>query len=712
MRQVFQHQKSGEISVEELPAPQCLPGGVLVRTQASLISAGTERSSVTKAQKSLLARARAQQEDVKNVLASLRKEGLAATYRKVLNALDAYRPLGYSAAGIVVASKTAEFNVGDRVACAGSQYAYHAEIISVPRNLTTPIPDGVDFDEACYTTLGAIAMQGMRQAAPLLGESVAVIGLGLLGQLTIQLLKAAGCRVMGLDINPTLFDQARACGADSTLPSDRSSVAGAISFARGLGMDAVIITAATSSNDPLELALHIARRKARVVVVGAVGMDVPRSPFYEKELELLISCSYGPGRYDPVYEEQGIDYPAEYVRWTEKRNMQAFMDMIAMRKIDVAPLTSHRFAIDDAAGAYELITGKSDESYLGIVLGYPEHKGQDGGSFPTPQGLTRHSDVNAAFVGAGSFAQVHLIPHVQTAGAGLAAVSTSTPVRARSVAGRFGFERFATDATEVMGLPGLNLLFCATRHDSHAAYVCQALEHGLAVFVEKPLAIDREQLSRIDEAVRQHDGRVMVGFNRRFSQPFVRMKQFFAGRSDPLSMIYRVNAGAIPASHWIQDPAQGGRIIGEGCHFIDCMSYLCDALPVSIHASSVSGANRNMHLQDIVTISVKFSDGSIGTLHYFANGDKSLDKEYCEAHCEGKSALMRNFKTLDIYWGSRKQSFSYDGSKGHKEEVTATVAAVRDGRPFPISYETLRAITLATFAAVESLETGETISLL
>ncbi|GAB1430528.1 bi-domain-containing oxidoreductase [Ignavibacteria bacterium] len=709
MLQVLQYQKNGEMLVAELPQPQCRAGGILVRTVASLISAGTERSSVAGAQSSMLERARSQPEAVKQIIENIKKEGLIATYERVKSKLESYKMLGYSASGIVVESRCPEFATGDRVACAGAQFAHHAEYISVPKNLAVRIPDKVSFEDACYTTLGAIAMQGVRQADVRLGETVAVIGLGLLGQITVQLLKASGCRTVGLDINEALFPMASEFGCEATFVSKLESASAIKSFTRGLGTDAVIITASTDSDEPMLLALDIARKKSPVVVVGAVPMNVPRSPFYEKELELRISCSYGPGRYDPIYEENGIDYPSGYVRWTENRNMGAFLDLIAAGSLRVESMTTHRIAINDAVMGYDLITGKIREPYLGIVLNYPESAAPSKKCIKNKE-FDKQSSVGLGLVGAGSFAQAMLLPPLKAAGVDFAAVSTSTPANAKSAAHKFGFAQFSTDSSEVIADKNVSFVVIASRHDSHARYVEQALIAGKPAFVEKPLAINREQLDAIDEFAA--NGRIMVGFNRRFSAPFKAIKEFFGKRSDPMTMVYRVNAGSIPKANWIQDTAQGGRIIGEGCHFFDCMTYLCGALPIAVYAESISGANREIANHDIVSITVKFTDGSVGTLHYFANGDASLGKEYCEVFCENSVAIMDNFTKVSLHRGKKQKILTFDGSKGHREEIEATVKAVKSGTPMPIGYAEIRAVTLATFAAEESLATGNKIPIM
>jgi polar amino acid transport system substrate-binding protein len=708
MLQIVQYQKNGQMSIAELPAPACRAGGILVRTVTSLISAGTERTSVVNGQSSLLEKARQQPEQVKQVLDTIKRDGIIATAERVRSKLESYKTLGYSAAGIVIESRCQEFAPGDRVACAGAQYAHHAEYLSVPKNLAVRLPDSVSFDEACYTTLGAIALQGVRQADLRLGETVAVIGMGLLGQLTAQLLKASGCRVIGLDINPTLEKPALDSGCEIYLPSSRDQVQHILGFTRNMGTDAVIITASTDSDEPIRLALEIARRKSPIVIVGAVPMNIPRSPFYEKELDLRISCSYGPGRYDPLYEEGGIDYPAAYVRWTENRNMTAFLDLIASGAINVRDMTTHHFPINDALQAYDLITGRKNEPYVGIIITYPERQNGNIRSIAnTGFKPVNKSAIGIGFIGAGSFAQAQLLPPIRSAsGIYLTGVSTSSPANALSTGQKYGFRFSTTDSMEIIRNEETDLIFCASRHDSHAAYVLACLKAGKPVFVEKPLCVDAAQLEQIEAEIQQNGGRVMVGFNRRFSDSFMAIKEFLKGRTEPMSISYRVNAGAIPLSSWIQDPAQGGRIIGEGCHFIDCMVYLTGSLPIQVYAQQIAGDNRNTGHHDCVHIFLRFADGSIGNLQYLSNGDSAIPKEYCEVFCQGKTAIMNNFTNVILSQGKKAKTLSFNGQKGHAREVQETIRAIRENKPMPITFQEIRAITLATFAAQESMATG------
>lgn len=713
MRQVVQHQKSGEIEVTELPAPALRPGWIVVRTASSLISAGTERASVEKSQASLLERARKQPDDVKQVIEMAKKEGPLNTLRKVMNKLDSYRALGYSAAGVVIESGCDAFAPGDRVACAGAGYAVHAEVITVPKNLAVRIPENVTFDEASFTTLGAIALQGVRQADLRLGESVAVVGLGLLGQITVALLKASGCRVIGLDVDTTQFPLAKKFGADVLLPSTPDAVVAVETATRGLGADAVIITAATGSNAPMESAIRMARKKGRVVVVGAVGMDLPRSPFYEKELEITISCSYGPGRYDPSYEEEGHDYPAAYVRWTEGRNMEAILDLIAAGSLDVAQIITHRFPLDEASRAYELIMGETGDPFLGVVLNYPDApEGTPVRRVAIAETAAPTADGGAqrlSFIGAGSFAQSNLLPHLARLDLRFLSAVTATPANARSVAGKFGFAEAGTDAAAELVRAEADLIFIATQHDTHGDYVARALEAGKQVFVEKPLAITIDELERIAAIARTND-RVMVGFNRRFSESFAAVKRHFAPVLEPLTMIYRVNAGHIPTGHWVQRPEQGGRIIGEACHFVDTMQFLTGARPRTVHAAAISSTNVERRNADTVAITITFDDGSIGTLHYIAVGAKDVAKEYCEVHGGGRSAIMDDFRRVTLAGGGGGVK-KFDGTKGHREEMIEVVNAMRSGAPMPISFQSLYDTSLLCILALESLATGETQSL-
>jgi predicted dehydrogenase/threonine dehydrogenase-like Zn-dependent dehydrogenase len=712
--QVIQYQKTGEISVDELPAPKLRPGSLLVRNVFSLISAGTERSSVETAQASMIQKARLRPDLVRQVMDNVNREGLMATYKKVQDRLDNFKELGYSSAGVVIESGVDDIKVGDRVACGGVGYASHAEIISVPRNLAVKMPDEVGFDEASFTTVCAIAMQGVRQADVRVGEQVAVIGLGLIGLITVQLLKASGCRVIGMDVAPRNFDLALTLGCDRCTLSNDDAVFEVQSFTRGYGADAVIVTAATKSDQPVELAIQCARKRGTVVALGAVGMNIPRSPFYEKEVNFRTSCSYGPGRYDSEYEERGHDYPLGYVRWTENRNMEAVLDMMAMRKLTVQPLITHRIPVEESLRAYDIITGKIQEPYLGVLIQYAEPS--------APVGLSRRVELRSAgtavsgrkavlgFIGAGNFTQSMLLPPVMKLTPRLRGLATGKPVNAKNIGKKYNFEFCATDTSEIINDKDINLVFVTSRHDSHARYVTQALRAGKSVFVEKPPALNHEELEGVLDAYSEsaRNGSsplLMVGYNRRFSEPLLAMQKFFAGRTEPLVMHYRVNAGFMPSTHWMQSPEQGGRFIGEGGHFVDVMQFLSGALPTSVYAvAPTDAAHRYNH--DNILLSITFADGSTGTIHYLANGSAAVDKEYLEVFGSQKTAQMWNFKKLECFDGRKKSSTSYNGDKGHAAEMKALLEGFEKGTGSPVSIESLAATSRVTFAVVESLRTG------
>lgn len=713
MLQIIQYQKTGEISVDELPAPKLRPGGVLVRNVFSLISAGTERTSVETAQASMIQKARLRPDLVRQVLDNVNREGLVATYKKVQDRLDSFKELGYSTAGVVVESAVDDIKAGDRVACGGVGYASHAEIISVPRNLIVKMPDEVGFDEAAFTTVAAIAMQGVRQADVRVGEQVVVIGLGLVGLLTVQLLKASGCRVLGMDVDTRNFDLAQTLGCDRCTISNDDALFEAQSFTRGYGADAVLVTAATTSNQPVELAIQCVRKRGKVVAVGTVGMNIPRSPFYEKEVTFLTSCSYGPGRYDAEYEEHGHDYPLGYVRWTENRNMEAVLDMMAQRKLNVRSLITHRIPVEESLRAYEIITGKAQEPYLGVLIRYSDPS--------VPLALSRRIDLRLAsrpasgrkavlgFIGAGNFTQSTLLPALMKLAPRMRGLATGKPVNAKNIAKKYHFEFCATDAGEIIHDKEVNLIFVTSRHDSHAHYVAQALRAGKNVFVEKPLALNREELDSILAAYAEAEQTgtsplLMVGYNRRFSEPARAIQRMFAGRSEPLAMHYRINAGFLPSTHWTQSPDQGGRFIGEGGHFVDLMQFLCGALPISVHAVAPSDGAR-LYNNDNLVVTITFADGSVGTIHYLANGSTAVEKEYLEIFGDQKTARMWNFKKLECAIGRKRSTSSFSGDKGHAAEMKALLEVFESGAGSSVSIESLTATSRVTFAAMESVRT-------
>lgn len=711
MKQIIQNFRSGTLKVDEVPPPSLRGNGLLVLNEASLISPGTEKSTVQVAQKNLVGKAMDRPDMVRKVLAAVQKDGLRDTVKRVFQRLDTPVALGYSCAGTVVeASRDADrFSVGDRVACAGQNYASHAEMVYVPKNLCVKIPEAVDFEDASFVTLGAIALQGVRQAEPRLGDRIAVIGLGLLGQLTVQLLKASGCRVLGSDLDPSKLQLARQFGADLTATPAEILEASA-TFSEGHGVDAVIITASTKDNGPVEVAGDIARKKGRVVVVGAVGMNLPREPYYKKELELRLSMSYGPGRYDHQYEEHGRDYPFGYVRWTEQRNMQAFLELVAERKVLLKPLITHRFPIEQAESAYALMM-EGATPYIAMVITYPSDRTRN---------LPRRVEVGAGqaakavtvgIIGAGNHVKDMLLPPLQSMGnVAIRGICTASGITAKTLAGKITAAYCTSDHQSILEDSAINSVLIGTRHDSHASMVVKSLLADKHVFVEKPLCLTEEELAEIRSTYEKKaaDGlQLMVGFNRRFSPHAKEAQAFFASRSNPLAMLYRVNAGRIPPDHWVQDPVVGGgRILGEVCHFVDYMQALCGSPPVSVFASRV-GRHSSGITEDQCSLTLTFGDGSLGTIVYTAEGNSGLPKERFEAHTDGKSLTMDDFTETHCYAAGKTRVFKTPKrDKGFTEEMTRFVQAVERGLPPVIPFEQVEAVTRACLLAVRSLQSG------
>lgn len=711
MKQLLQNLRTGEAKVADVPVPAVQPGQVLVRTAASLISAGTERALTELGQKSLLGKARERPELVGKVWEKVKTEGVAQALEGVRDKLEQSHAVGYSAAGIVIetGNGVTDLRPGDRVACAGTDYASHAEVISVPRNLCVRLPENLSFEAGAFGTLGAIALQGVRLAEPTLGESVVVIGLGLVGQLTVQLLKANGCRVFGVDIDESRVQLANVCGAEQGCVPDEAREQ-VLAWSRGRGADGCIITAATSSDQPIQLAGEISRLKGRVVAVGLVGMNVPRHVYYQRELTLKVSLSYGPGRHDPQYEVRGNDYPVAYVRWTEGRNIEAFLDLLSAGRIDVAPLISHRFPIEDAPRGYQLISGNSGEKHLAVLLTYNTAAAVSRTIRPEtpPKKAVATARVKLGLIGAGGYAQKVLLPNFKAAGVDFCSIASASGVSARDVGTKFGFARFESDAQAVIDDDDANLIVIATRHGSHAELAVRALERGKHVFLEKPVALNDAELDDVVAAATRSAGQLLVGFNRRFSPLAVRAQEIFANRQAPLSIAYRVNAGRIPREHWTQDPSEGGgRIVGEVCHFIDLMQFVIGAAPVSVFAETVGGQG-NVVSEDSVFITLSFADGSNGMIAYLAEGDSSLPKEHVEIFGEAKTFVIEDFRSGRLYAAGReKKESTRQQDKGQPAEIRAACAVVLEGKPAPITLLELEATTRATFRIRDSLRTGQ-----
>ncbi len=707
MKQLLQNMSDGKTVVEDIPIPTPRTGMALVKTAASLVSAGTERMVVEFAEKSLIGKARSRPDLVKQVLDKARREGLLNTVKSALNRLDQPMALGYSSAGTIEAlgPKMQGFKIGQRVACAGGGYAVHAEYAVVPRNLLTPLPSNVDFESAAFATLGAIAMHGFRLANPQLGERVAIIGLGLLGFMTAQIASASGCSVLGIDIDPKRIALASSLGLHAVARSN--AIDSSAAFTTNRGFDVVLICADTPSNDPVELAAAIARDRCRVVAIGAVGLHIPRKVYYEKELSFINSRSYGPGRYDSSYEEGGQDYPIGYIRWTEGRNIESVVELMATGKLKVKPLITHRIPIEKAAQAYEVITGKKKQPFLGVLLTYPEPDGKLEEAKVVKfdlQASKLSNHVTLGVLGAGLYANATLLPVIKkTKDIDLIGIASSGGLHAQHAAKKFTFKYATSSDDEIINDPNINTLAILTRHDVHADQIVKGLKAGKNVFVEKPLAINNDQLASISRQLLKTKNCILtVGFNRRFSPFALQLSSFYSGRTEAMHVHYRVNAGYLPSNHWTQDPdTGGGRIIGEACHFVDFITFLVGASPVSVTARALPDAGK--YHEDNVNMTFIFPDGSIGIVDYLANGDKSSAKERIEVFCGGRIAVLDDFRSLELVKDGTRKTFKGALDKGWKDEWISFAKSIREGSKPPIPYEQLVGVTKATFAVNESL---------
>ena len=706
MKQLLQDLKKGEILLEETPLPNCGANEVLIKTEKSLISPGTERMLLEFGKASYLQKAKQQPDKVKMVLDKIKTDGLAPTLETVFAKLGEPMPLGYCNAGVVidVGSNVTEFKVGDRVVSNGA----HSEVVTIGKNLVAKIPDNVSFEQASFTVIASIGLQGIRLFQPTLGEKVVVIGLGLIGQITMEFLKVNGCEAIGVDIDQGKVELAKKNGFIALNPANGEDI---ISFVANhtdeIGVDGVIITAATKSNGPLEQAAEITRRKGRIVAVGAIGMNIPRPPFYKKEISFHISSSYGPGRYDDAYEVEGIDYPIGYVRWTENRNFQAILQLLSSGGLNFKYLITHKYKFNEAPKAYNEILNNRDA--LGVVLEYTSKDViVDKKITINKTKLQNSDDVNIGVIGAGNFAKIVMLPILKQSDANLVGISSAKGLSSSIAAKKFGFSYSTTDYKELLNDENINTIFITTRHNNHAKLIIESLEAGKNVFVEKPLAIDMEQLADVVKVCNKLASKdklphLMVGFNRRFS-PFIEdIYSKTKGRSSGLAINMTINAGALPKDLWVRDPkVGGGRIIGEGCHFIDTMSYLASSDVESVYSNALNSDKELAIKNDNVILNMKFKDGSIGILSYLSNGNKSYPKEQMNLFCEGKVYVLDNYKKNSGYGSNNFKKFSQD--KGHKNEMHSFIENIKLSNENLISLESLVNTTLATFAHVKSLE--------
>ncbi len=736
MKQVVQNFNNGKILLIDVPLPAARANSVIVRNTISVVSAGTERQMMEFAQKSLLGKALARPDLVRKVVAVAQTEGVGEAFRAATSRLDTPIPMGYSSAGEITAvgEGVTKFRIGERLACSGSGFACHAEYVAVPQTLCAPIPDGVPEEEAAFVALGAIALHSLRLAELQLGDRVVIIGLGLLGLLAVQIAKAWGCRVLGLDVAPNKVDIARQLGADSAVAGNKDSViAAGRTFLGTQGADAVIIFASTQSNEPLELATDLARVRGRIVVPGLVSLDVPRRTFYEKELGLKVSRAWGPGLYDPDYEERGRDYPLPFVRWTAWRNMEAFLQLLAQGSVQVKPLITHRFPIERATEAYQLIS-EGKEPYIGIVLTYPaaddraqvttiwlkQQAADNTASLPISH---RPSAIRVGFIGAGNFAKATLLPTIRRLkDIHLRGIATATGISGRHTGDKFGFNYCATDYHELVNDPEINTIFITTRHNTHAQFVIEALNSGKNVFVEKPLCINESQLEEIIDAYNQinetnqrnqRNQILMVGFNRRFSPFTVTLKKWLSFSNLPMVINIRVNAGFIPPERWEQDPeVGGGRILGEVCHFVDLIQYLANACPVQVYAQPMKAAGQYTG-EDNMIVTLQMSDGSVGTITYTASGDKAFPRERVEIFRGGGVGLIDNFKMARFthHGRTRRKRNLFGVDRGYRAEMEIFFSAIHNGNPPPVAFLEYVWTTLTTFSISESIRRGEPVGI-
>ena len=705
MKQVLQNLSNGETSLVEVPCPKSQKGSLLISSRYTLVSAGTERMLVDFGKANVIDKARQQPDKVKMVLDKVRTDGLMPTIDAVRSKLDQPLPLGYCNAGIVLESGVDGFEKGDRVVSNGN----HAEVVRVPENLCAKIPEEVDDESAAFTVLAAIGLQGIRLIEPTLGETVVVSGLGLIGLMTVQMLRANGCRVLGIDFDTSRCEMARQFGAETVdLSKAEDPIAVAQAFSRDRGVDAVVVAAATDSDEVMHQAAEMCRKRGRIVLVGVVGLNLRRDDFFQKEITFQVSASYGPGRYDPLYEEKGQDYPVGFVRWTEQRNFEAVLDMMAAGTLDVKPLVSHRFEIDSATKAYDAL---SDSDALGVVISYPQ-KSEDA-LRKSSVTLTDNSSATSnnpqepvvGFIGAGNYASRVLIPAFKSAAAELSTVVTSGGVSGVHHGKKTGFNSASTELDDIYTNDSINTVAVVTRHNLHAEQALAGVKAGKHVFVEKPLALKLSEMDVIEQEMKSSSSMLMVGFNRRFAPHIVKMKGLLSTRNEPKIIVMTVNAGAIPANHWTQEPdVGGGRIVGEGCHFIDLARFLAGS-PITSHQAIMMGNAPGVEVRDDkVTISLGFKDGSMATIHYLANGGKAFPKERVEVFCADAVLQMDNYRVMKGYdWPGFKKMKLHKQDKGQQACAKAFVDAVRNGAPAPIPFDEVMESSRVSIEVAESL---------
>jgi len=708
MKQIIQNLKTGETELMEVPCPTVKPGHLLVKTAFSVISAGTERMLVEFGKANYLSKAKQQPDKVKQVLDKLKTDGILSTLNSVRAKLDQPLPLGYSNAGTVieVGKGVDNFNIGDRIISNGP----HSEVVCVPKNLCAKIPEGVGNEEAAFTVLASIALQSIRLVRPTLGENFVVTGLGLIGQLVVQILIAQGCQVLAIDFDKNRLELARRFGAETVdLSKGEDPFSRGLEFSKGQGVDGVIIAASTKSSEPVHQAAQMCRKRGRIVLLGVTGLELSRADFYKKELTFQVSCSYGLGRYDTEYEIKGQDYPFGLVRWTEQRNFEAILQMMQNKRINILPLISHRFPFEEAEEAYKLISSK--ESSLGIVLQYSLKKEKElkdlfSRNIVLAQNKNKEkkpAEPVVGMIGAGNFTNQVLLPALKKTGVRLKSIASSGGVSGTHLGEKYGFEQSTTDVDRIFNDPEINVIIVTTRHNSHTQFVCRALESGKNVFVEKPLAITLEELEKVreiyDKSRKHNSPTLMVGFNRRFAPHIVKMKSLLEAIKEPKSFIITVNAGQIPADHWTQDSkVGGGRIIGEGCHFIDLMRFLAGYPITGVKSTVIGNYSKVEPRSDKITFTMTFADGSFGTVHYLANGHKSFPKERIEVFCGGKVLALDNFRVLRGYgWPGFKTMRLLRQDKGHTEEIKSFFEAIKEGKESPISVEEIFEVTRVSF---------------